>query len=464
MVDDKIPPHDLDAEESVIGSCLLDDEALDRVIGFLQAEHFYRDKNQWVFGAMVALNNRAEAINQITVAHELADKLDAIGGPHYLSNCLNASPTAVHVVHYARIVWRMAAYRKLITSGNEIADVAYQDDPSVSQAFTKAETIIAKTRSEYSLDDDSTIHHAEGIQNYIETQRDSEIRPWLVSPWTSYNRTVRQRNGKVLVIAGPSGMGKTSWCEQMLEYGARDLGKNGVYYFNELDPTDIFNRRACRLMTTDKGMAPNIHDLEDGVYSESMEMAKFVQDVICWPGKVTLVPCPGWSVYRICSDIRQKVAQGLADFVVVDYIQLIPREDVGRKGATDARAVGIVLQALKTTCQTVKGQPPLIIASQVNRSLKAKEDCRLEALRESGEIGEYANVVTFVFNQWDATKGGCLDGCKKVPSNATNCFRRCVYLVTVKNTFGPKGEVLLRQIPHRYQFVEEENKPKETMF
>jgi replicative DNA helicase len=446
---------DLDAEESVIGSCLLEIGAIDKVSGFLKPEHFYRDKNQWIFEAMITLDNRAEAINHVTVAHEMGQRLTDVGGMDYLTKCLDSSPTAVSIVHYARIVWRLAVYRALVDSGLKIGQIAQLDKPSVSEAFTKAETELAKLRAEYSLDDDSTIHHAEGIQGYIETQRDVEIKPWLTTPWPSYNKTVRQRNGKVTVIAGPSGMGKTSWCEQVLEYGARDLGKNGVYYFNELDPTDIFNRRACRLMTTRQGLAPNIHDLEDGIYAETDEMAAFVQDVICWPGKTTLVPCPGWSVYRICSDIRQKAAQGLADFVVLDYIQLIPREDMGRKGATDARAMGLVLQTLKTACQTIPGQPPLIVASQVNRSLKSKDDCRLEALRESGEIGEYANVVTFVFNQWDSTKGGCLQGCKYVPRGDDKCLRRCVYLMTVKNTFGPKGEVLLRQIPHRYQFVED---------
>lgn len=456
---DRIPPHDLDSEEAVIGSCLLDKDAITK-ISYLHPDHFFRDKNQWIFRAMRELDNRGDAINQVTAAHELQrqDKLESIGGAAYLSNCLLSTPTSAHVEHYAKIVLNLAGNRELIRASEKISDAGYQARPILSESISVAESEIAKIRSDYALDDDRTRKH-EDFGNYIDAQRNTSLKPWLVTPWRDFNVQVRMRNGTVATIAGPSSMGKTMCAEQIFEFGCRDLGRNGCYYFLELEQEHFDHRRACRLMTTAEGKAPTFTDLEEGKYADSEEMAKFVCDVLAWPGKATMVSALGWSVHRICSDIRQKAAQGLADFVIVDYIQLIPREDVSRRNVTDARAMGIIMQTLKQTCQSLPNNPPLIVVSQVNRTLKGREDCTIATLRESGEIAEYSNVVTFVYSQWDASKpkGECRRGCQQYrgTEDTENCLRRCLWLVTDKNTFGPKGEVLLKHIPHRYKFIQE---------
>jgi len=463
MDDDRMPPHDLDAEEAVLGSCLIDGEAIDK-ISFLEPDHFYRDKNQWVFEAIVTLQKRGDSINQITVAHELGrvDRLEDLGGSAYLANLIMNVPTSVHVDHYSRIVWRLSGHRRIIKAGGKISDVGYEDRPTVSEALSLADEEIAKLQVEYAMDDDRTSYHEQGMHDYIETQADATIKPWLTTPWSGYNDMVRLRNGKATTIAAPSGMGKTIVCEQIIEHCARDLGKNGLYLFNELDPSDFYNRRACRLMTTKENRAPKLSDLEDGVYAQSDEMSELVSSVMNWPGKTTLVDCTGWDVYRIRSEIKQKAAMGLADFVILDYIQLIPSTGKGNR----AREIGFNFQLLKQTCRSVAGQPPFIAVSQTNRpqhqkgegrQLK-KADFTLDSLRDSGEIGDYSNVVTFVFNKWDATNGDCYVGCtfNKGTYEPDICLRRCAFLITVKNTFGRKGDILVRQIPHRFKFVDHE--------
>lgn len=458
VMDDKIPPHDLEAEEAVLGSILLDGRVIDKVAGFLSPEHFYRDKNQWIYEAMMTLFNRGDVIDQITVAHELqrTEKLDALGGVAYLSNLVLGVATTVHVEWYARIVWRLAGYRELSCAGRNIEAIAQEINPIFSESLSKAEALLSNLRVDYSMDDDHTLHHKEGMLAYIAMQREEKIKPWLITPWGNYNEMVRYRNGKTITIAGPSGMGKTMFAEQIAEYAAKELGKNCLYLFNELDPGDFLNRRACRLMTTADGRAPTLYDLEDGVYADTDEMADLLTDVTSWPGEITMVDCGGWSIHRICAEIRQQAARGLADFVVVDYLQLIPREGVFKREKTDARAIGQIVTLLKQTCRGLEGQPPLILISQVNRTLRDKSDCTLNTLRESGEIGEYSNVVSILFNQWDATKGACVSSCRleRGTKEDGKCLRRCVWVVTVKNTFGPKGEVLLRQIPYRFKFVE----------
>ena len=123
MYAERLPPHDIDAEESVIGSILIDTEALTRVSHFLKAFDFYSEKNRWCFEACLALFNRSEAINQVTLAHELSlqDHLEALGGTAYLSHLVMVVPTSVHVEHYGRIVQRTSLMRQLIgNSGTQI--------------------------------------------------------------------------------------------------------------------------------------------------------------------------------------------------------------------------------------------------------------------------------------------------------------------------------------------------------
>lgn len=465
-MDDRIPLNDIDAEEAVLGSILLDTNCIDE-IPFLEACHFYRDKNQWVFEAMETLRKRGDVLNSITVGHELhrTGRFEGVGGSSYLIGLIEDTATSVPCEHYARIVWRLAGHRRLISASEKIENVAYSDKPTVSEALSEAEEVIAEVRADYTLDDDRTYHHEQGMLDYLDMQEDARIKPWLITPWEDYNENVRFRNGKAITIAAPSGQGKTMLCEQVLEYCARDLGKNGLYLFNELDPSDFYNRRACRLMTTAEGRAPRLRDLEDGMYAKADEMTGLVASVMNWGGKTTLVDCTGWNVHRICSEIKQKSAQGLADMVVVDYIQLIASTGKGSR----AREIGFNFQLLKQTCRTVKGQPPLIVVSQTNRPQHMKGESRqlkkadftLDSLRDSGEIGEYSNVVTFVFNQWDATDGDCINGCKldKGTHRDDICVRRCAWFITRKNTFGPKGEVMVRQIPHRFKFVDNGGQP-----
>ena len=121
MNDDRMPPYDLDAEEAVLGSLLIDGEAILKIADSLTADDFYRDKNQWIYDACYSLYERNEAINQITAAHELGrkDRLESLGGSAYLSNLVLNVPTSVHVEYYAKIVRRLSIMRNLInTAGN----------------------------------------------------------------------------------------------------------------------------------------------------------------------------------------------------------------------------------------------------------------------------------------------------------------------------------------------------------
>ncbi|GAH72591.1 unnamed protein product, partial [marine sediment metagenome] len=129
MKQEKLPPHDIEAEEAVIGSLLIDPEAILRIATFLKSEDFFSEINRWVYEACLSLHERNEVVNQITVAHELMrqGKLEQIGGVGYLSQLISTVPTSLHVEHYGKVVRRCADNRRLITLGGQLAAAGYAE-------------------------------------------------------------------------------------------------------------------------------------------------------------------------------------------------------------------------------------------------------------------------------------------------------------------------------------------------
>src|SRR5688572_32613001 len=128
---EQLPPHDIQAEESVVASVMVDPEAMDKVAGILQARDFFREINAWTYEACRALWDRQQSINQVTVAHELErrGRLEDVGGLSFLSDLVLNLPTPIGVEHFAGIVKRDATYRSMISVSMNIAQIAYQDGP-----------------------------------------------------------------------------------------------------------------------------------------------------------------------------------------------------------------------------------------------------------------------------------------------------------------------------------------------
>jgi len=350
----------------------------------------------------------------------------------------------------------------LIDKAEKIARLGYEASPYLDDTLSKAEQELVEVRVGYPTETDRVLTH-ENTEGYFLFEQDvtkqmlEEGTGWLNTGWKEFDSIVRLRNATTTVIAGPSSMGKTTFVECLLDHAAKDLGKNGVLYFNELNKYQLLCRRACRYIELGiERKAPLFRDVEDGKLRNNPAMHEWLNDFSEWPGKITMVDATGWSVFKIAADMRQKAAMGLLDFAIVDYLQLIPRENVSKRDTTDARAIGIIMTHLKNTCLDLSEQPPLIVVSQVARGINKKDDCHQDKLRDSGEIGEYSNQVVIVFNEWDATKGKCAEKCEycRGTTNPGQCWRRCLWACTVKNTFGEKGDVRLNQFPWRYKIIE----------
>src|SRR4030042_4543699 len=155
MNSDNLPPHDIEAEKAVIGSLLIDGEAIFKVAAFIRPEDFFSPENQWIYDACFSLYQRNEGINQITVAHELVQKgrLEEAGGAAYLSHLVFTVPTSLHIEHFAQIVLRSAVMRRLISAGSQITALGYEADVEVDTVLSRAEDILFKVRQRQSHQD-----------------------------------------------------------------------------------------------------------------------------------------------------------------------------------------------------------------------------------------------------------------------------------------------------------------------
>ena len=152
MAQEKLPPHDVEALEAVIGSLLIDPDAILKIASFLRPDDFWEETHRLIYEACFSLYQRNEAINQITVAHELArlNNLERIGGAAYLSYLISIVPTSLHVEYYAQIVSNMAVMRRLIAAAGQIAAVGYEAGPDVEATLNKAEDILFQVRKRQS--------------------------------------------------------------------------------------------------------------------------------------------------------------------------------------------------------------------------------------------------------------------------------------------------------------------------
>ncbi|MPZ23670.1 MAG: replicative DNA helicase, partial [Dehalococcoidia bacterium] len=165
---EKLPPHNVEAEEAVVASVLVDPEAIYRVVPIVKASDFFREKNRWAFEAALALFERGEPLNQITVTHQLArsERIDGVGGGAYLARLVADLPTAIGVEHYAQIVARDAVYRSMITAAGQIASMAYQGGSDLEAVMARAEALLIQLRGGESLQD--FVHIRKLLADYLE--------------------------------------------------------------------------------------------------------------------------------------------------------------------------------------------------------------------------------------------------------------------------------------------------------
>jgi len=395
-----LPPHDVEAEEAVIGSLVIDGEAIFQIAPFLKPEDFFREKNAWCYEACLALYQRNEAINQVTLAHELAQRhrLEDIGGPAYLSTLAAQVPTSLHIEHYARIVHRTAVLRRLISAAGRIAAIGYEGGADVDEALSRAEEILFRLRRP-DTPGRGFVHIRDVLDQYL---AESPLAPAAVARrrhehlLTGFRDLDRLLGGfhpsDLIILAARPGLGKSALAVNIARHVALNHGATVAMFSLEMAKEQL----AQRLLAAESGV--DSQRLRLGTFSEAEERAIMEATGVLSEVPIYVDDTPLLSIVEMRSKARRlhnERPDGIG-LVIVDYLRLM-RAD----GHRDNR-----VQEISEISRSLKGlarelDVPLLAVSQLSRAVESRADRipQLSDLRESGSIEQDADVVMFIHRE-----------------------------------------------------------------
>ena len=434
---DRLLPHSVEAEESVIGALLIDNEAFPKITGIVTAEDFYVTKNRWCFEACLALFDRSEAINQVTVAEELVlrERLEEIGGTSYLAHLVRTVPTTVHVEHYAGIVQRTSIMRRLIRTADEIAAIGYEGDADAEAALSKAEDLLYRVRTTRSTRD--FMHIREVLDLYMEetaslqASRDIHLSP-IATGFPDLDKLLGgglQRSDLAIIAARPS-LGKSTLAFNIARHAAEQLARVAVFSL-EMSAEQI----GIRLVASEADV--DSHRMRVGLLNSQEEQRE--HDAIGYLSELPIYidETPFQRIVEMRSKITRLHNEEPIDLLIVDYIQLI----AGSSGRSENRVMdmGEISRSLKSIAREL--DVPVLALSQLSRAPEQRLNHRplLSDLRESGSIEQDADVVAFIYredkyvtrDEWE----------KRRPSDPYPV--NVAELIVAKHRNGPTGSVHL---------------------
>ncbi len=397
MVSDRLQPHDIGAEESVIGSILIDGESIARITSILRPTDFYSQRNRKCYEACIALYERNVAIDQISVAHEISSTeegaLEQVGGAEYLAQLVSNVPTSFHIEHYANIVRGSSILRHVIRAGGEIAELGYEGGPEVEPVLDRAEEVVFGIRGGRS--DRGFTHIRQYLDNYMEETGalHDPSRVSLAPVETGFPSLDEllggglQRSDLIILAARPS-LGKSALALNIARNAAERGFSSGLFSL-EMSGEQI----ASRLLASEAEV--DSHRLRMNLVSDIEEVRVLDAVGLLSDLQIYVDETPFQSVMELRSKSRRLHQESGLDLLIVDYLQLI---DVGRS-ENRAVALGEVSRSLKALARDL--DIPVMACSQLSRAVEQRPNHRplLSDLRESGSIEQDADVVAFIHRE-----------------------------------------------------------------
>ena len=395
MPSERLPPHDIDAEESVNGSLLIDGKAIYEIAIFLRPEDFYSEQNRWIYQACLSLYQRDEAINQITVAQELerGGKLEKCGGAAYLSHLISAVPTSLDIEHYARIVYRLSVMRQLIAASDKIASIGYDADPDVNAALNSAEDVLFRLRRQGSLD---FVHIKQVLDRYFEAPPSPETEgyqpiPYVFSGLVGLDEFLGGfQRSDLIIVAGKTSMGKTSLALNIARNASVEQGACVAIFSMEMFRETLVQR----LLSSETDI--DSRRIRLGLNTEDEE--KRIMEAI---GKLSeasiyIDDSPILSMGALRSKALHLHYEHGIDLVIVDYLQLLQG---GGRNENRVQEISYISRSLKALARELNA--PVIAVSQLSRAPESRTSHipQLSDLRESGSIEQDADLVVFIYRE-----------------------------------------------------------------
>lgn len=397
----KLPPHSVEAEQSVLGGLLLENEALDKIADLLSAGDFYRHDHRLIFEHIAKLIEHNKPADIVTVAESLdnAAELSAIGGLAYLGALAQNTPSAANIRRYAEIVRERAVMRKLVEVGSGIAESAYNPqgrdaqqllDEAESRIFQIAEG--GKRSSEGFLDIKVLLPQvADRIDQLFQRDNQSEVTGIPTGYTDLDSMTSGLQPGDLIIVAGRPSMGKTAFSLNIAENVALDTGLPVAVFSMEMGATQLATRMIGSVGRLDQ------HRMRTG----RLEDEDWVRLTTAL-GRLNEAPIfidegAGLNSFDVRARARRLHRQtGKLGLIVIDYLQLMSGA-TGRQSENRATEISEISRSLKSLAKEL--DVPVIALSQLNRSLEQRPDKRpvMSDLRESGAIEQDADLILFIY-------------------------------------------------------------------
>lgn len=436
---DRLPPHDIDAEEATLGSLLIDGASIIKTETIIQPFDFYSERNRWIYEACLALYRRNEAINQITVAQELArqDKLENCGGAAFLSHLISVCPTSLDIEYYAQIIYRLAMMRRLIAASDQIAGIGYQADPDVDASFDKAEDILYNLR--HGKSPRGFLHIRQILDKIMEAEPEEEgpLKPAEMKRVpTGFASMDDFLNGfqrsDLVVLAGRPSMGKTSLALNIARNAAVEHNACVAMFSLEMSAESL----VYRLVSSES----YVNSWKVRQKNVSAEEEKRIMDAIgiLSEAPVFIDDSPMIRVSEMRSKLKRLHSEHNINLVIIDHLGLIQGDS-----HIDNRVqeISYITRSLKVLAREMN--VPVLVVSQLSRAAewRASHKPQLSDLRDSGSIEQDADVVLFVYRDeyYYRTEE---DWLKEHPNEEYPAGLADVIIAKHRN--GPTGEVKLR--------------------
>ncbi|SOC39366.1 replicative DNA helicase [Ureibacillus acetophenoni] len=423
---DRIPPHNHEAEQSVLGAIFLDPTALITASEILIPQDFYRISHQMIFQTMLDLSDQGKPIDLVTLTEELSSKkeLEDVGGLSYLAELANAVPTAANVGHYAKIVEEKSILRRLIRVATSIVEDGYTREDEVEALLSEAEKKVMEVASRKNAGDfkhikDVLVNTYDNIEQLQNRKGDVTGIPTGFKDLDKMTAGF-QRNDLIIVAARPS-VGKTAFALNIAQNVAIRAGENVAIFSLEMGAEQLVMRLLCAEGNIDaQALRTGALSTEDwGKLTMAMGSLSnsgiFIDDT------------PGVRVSELRAKCRRLAQEHGLGMILIDYLQLI--QGSGKPGENRQQEVSEISRSLKALARELK--VPVIALSQLSRGVEQRQDKRpmMSDIRESGSIEQDADIVAFLYRD---------DYYDKESEN-----KNMIEIIIAKQRNGPTGTVTL---------------------
>ncbi len=438
----KIPPQSIDAEMSILGAILIDDEVLANVSEGLKPYDFYDKRHEQIYDAMFRLFERHKPVDLLTLSDELSKRgeLEIIGGSTYLTELTNYVPTAAHAEAYADIISQKAVRRRLIKASTDIAEIGYDEERNVQEILEAAEANLFAVSDAESKQELISLEQilTESFDRIEELHREKGKLRGVTTGWRDLdNMTAGLQRSDLIILAARPAMGKSTLVSN-LAYSVASREKQAALFFSlEMSKEQLVDRMLAETAGVDAWniRTGNLSDSDFEKLSNAMgEMAEtpiYIDDT------------PGLSVLEMRTKARRVAHTMPLGVIIVDYLQLM-RGSAKSYSDNRVQEVSEISRGLKLIARELN--VPVIALSQLSRSVESRNPQipQLADLRESGSIEQDADIVMFIY--------------REDYYNPETDRQHITDLIIAKHRNGPTGRVELYFHPERLKFMSLEKK------